>query len=514
MAINFKELMLAKIRAAAPDLDTTFTSIFYELCVRPFLSFLSVIESLIDRDAIARDIRRYAEMTDQELEALAANFFVFRKSGTPSVGTVTVFYDTPQDVVIPIGQTFTSKSGASFVSTETISLSKNQLSLKYDRTEDAYRVDVPGVKSVGTGDGYNIGIGEIVQISSQTENIKFITNYSPFSKSVAKEENSEFAARIKNSASMRNLCSADSAAALLSDDDRVSAVSTIGAGDPEMIRDIKYGTHVNGMQDTYIYASEPPSVSLFEKAIDNPTALPTFYFNGSDLSAVFTGSIPEYNPSNPGPVIYVSSVEYGTGFGTAFSKVGDLAFPEDYAMAFAGDGVKEEKNSTKELWKLQIVKNPDTERTDLVVRVTAYVMPLISNIQAEFKESNKRSAAHTTLFKNFTPAVLDVSVVVKPNPSASRDPSYYENIISSLILANPIAASIDGSDIITALENGGADRVEIPISATARVMYPDLSVLTASFQNNIQLKDLENPDIGVTIRVMALYVGDISVQVI
>jgi hypothetical protein len=509
---DFEALMLDKVRTSNPGLDVSRASIWSELSSRPFLGFNSLVEQLIGRDAIARDIRKFAEMTDDELDALAANFWVFRKTGTTAVGTVTAYYSVPQDVAIGFGQPFVSKTGAVFIATAPVVLSKAQVSLAFDPVQNAYRVDIPSVQSTGTGDFFNVGVNDIVQMSSQTDNVILVTNLTPFSTSIARETNAELAARIIDSASMRNLCSADSTTALVKSDLRVNAVSVIGAGDPEMIRDITFGVHINGLQDTFIYPKTPLIPYIVEGQVTGGgITFPSFTFVGRDLSATFTGEPPVFNPDSAGPVVFISKVEFGTGIGSGFTAQGTMTLGEDFTYQFIGTGNVNNKNSDLETWRVIILRNPVPSITDTTIRITALRAPLISALQFEFRTSGKRSTSHTTLFKSFIPVFLDVSATIKPKNGASNIADFYVQVIRDLIASTPIAIGLDGSDIIAQLEDFGADRVEIPIIATGRVLYPDLSEATAAFQNNVNLTSLERLEVGASIRTMALYPGTITV---
>ena len=114
--VDLKELMLQKIIDTDKTVDISDSSMASEIGVRPFVAFLQALETLFSRDEIVRDIRRFAEMSDAELEALAANFYITRKEGISSSGTVSIFLANPRDITIPIGQRFSSNTGFIFFS--------------------------------------------------------------------------------------------------------------------------------------------------------------------------------------------------------------------------------------------------------------------------------------------------------------------------------------------------------------------------------------------------------------
>lgn len=513
-SVDLKELMIQKIREIDPTIDTSDVSVFSDLCVRPLSGFLSSVQTMINRDEVVRDIRRFKEMLPEEIDSLAANFFVSRKTGEFSRGTVSLFLSSPRDIIIPLAQQFFSSNRAVFISTEVIRATKSQVAVNFDRIRNAYRVDVP-VRSVATGSDFNASIGDIIEMAGQPSDIVTVTNMTEFSKSIPRETDEQLVNRIISSASMRNLCSADSSTALLSEDDRVSAVSVIGAGDAEMLRDIVFGVHTGGAQDTYVYSQEEPQVYIKDLPITS-SSFPMFTFYGPNISGTVPAGggfvLPEYLAENSGPVIFVSKVEYGTGIGTTFSVSGEMALGEDYVHEFIGTGSINNKNSIQEAWRLRVIRQPAT--TTQTIRITAIRVPLISALQTEFAEAGTRAPAQTTLFRAFTPVTINVKAIVSPGVSGSRNVDDYVNAIKNVISSQAVVDRIDASDFITALENAGADRVELPITITGRALYPDLAEAEMTFDESAKLLSIERPEVGATVRTMAIYSGDIQITLI
>jgi hypothetical protein len=295
----------------------------------------------------------------------------------------------------------------------------------------------------------------------------------------------------------------------LLDDPRVTAVSPIGAGDIEMIRDIIYGVHANGKQDVYVYSAEPLIPYILEAPVVVP-GLPNFAFLGFDLSSsAFGGVYPPYNASLSGPVVFIQKVEYGTGTGSAFQPAATMAHGEDYKYQHLILGNTGNKNSIEENWELTILKRPPS--AFLTIRVTALRAPLAATLQTELATSGARAPAQFALVKSFFAAFLDLSVSVKPLTGASTDPSHYVKAITDLITGSPIAAQVDESDIVDVLVQAGADRVDLPFPSALRILYPDLSEGRADFRGTIDTASLERGQAST--RTIALYPGDIQVSV-
>ena len=145
------------------------------------------------------------------------------------------------------------------------------------------------------------------------------------------------------------------------------------------------------------------------------------------------------------------------------------------------------------------------------MRVTALRTTLPSILQQELAESGNRAPAQGTLFKAFTVALLDITAIIRPLPGQSQDPATYAAAISGLISSTPIAGNIDLSDIIDVLVRAGADEVILPISAQARVFYPDLTSAIALISNRVGGESLARGPF--TERTIAYTPGNISVSI-
>jgi hypothetical protein len=506
---NVKTFLAQRIAAVDPAIDTADTSQWSQIIGGPMTVFLTALEQLIQVDDAVRDVRLISALSFDQVAALAANFFVEPKLGENSTGTVTIFFTSPQDAVIVLGQAFTANNGSRFAATIPVSITSAQLASQYDTVFGGYRLDVPGVTSSGVGPEFSVKAGNITSFDGQPSNVLLVTNLTDFSVSVASETKEQLAARVIASASMRNFCSADSTTALLLGDARLLAVSVIGAGDREMIRDILYGgLHINAMQDTYVYGAAPLTVTVLDQPI-LPDSLPSFVFYGHNI---YSGILDPNTPigTNAGPVVAVQKMEYGTGTGSGFVAAGTLALDEDFRYEFMPGGIAATKNSPEEFWRIKFIKRPPEPSTTVRATVLRNMLPSI--LQEELKNTPARTPSHFTLFKAFTVATVDVIAVVKPLPGASVDPQVYTNAIRALIIATPIAGTIDESDIIDVLVRAGADRVTVPLAASANIFYPDLATATQILTGSVGPAALDRGPF--TVRTIGFYPGNITVTVV
>lgn len=498
-----------RIDSTGLGIDTSATSALQQLAFRPLTEkFLSGVEEMIKADDVIRDLRKASLQTLDQVAATAANFFVVAKTGTFSTGTVSLFFKTPQDISIGIGQSFTASNSARFFATVPLSVTAAQISVQFDPIQGGYRLDIPAVQSSGTGPDFNIKAGAIVSMDGQTDNISLVTNLEDFSNSVAAETQVQLATRAIDSASQRNYTSPDSVKALLLQDARILAVSAIGSGDPEMIRDIQFsGVHGNGCQDVYVYGADPLVPFVTDQPL-RPDFLPAFVFFGHDVTlGRYDAAVPI--SATPGPIVAVTKVEYGTGTGSGFLPIGILTDGEDYVQEFFGPGTAATKNSPEEVWRLRVIKQPALPAT--TIRVTALRNPLPSILQAELAANKARCLSLDSLHFAFTVAVIDVTAVVKPLSGASTNAGTYSAAVQALITSAPVAGEIDASDVIDALVQAGADEVFLPITMRVTIYYPDLSKSVIQVGNSISGTALVKGSFSE--RTIAFVAGTISIAV-
>ena len=197
--------------------------------------------------------------TGDDLDLLAANYFVTRKPATKSYGKLRFYItngnkaaseiaedDIPDLITIPIGTKVSTISGfnkvrVNFETTELAYYTREQivaLSIDYDDT--GYRFIEVTAQSVDAGDYCNVAAGEISEINDQIKGISWVNNPFPFSGGTDEENDIDLTYRIQLAITGCNIGTKDGYIKYILDQPGVIAAYAAGAGDPLMFRDGGY----------------------------------------------------------------------------------------------------------------------------------------------------------------------------------------------------------------------------------------------------------------------------------
>lgn len=188
---------------------------------------------------------------EEVVDSLASNLLVYRRTGGQSSGTVRCYYNEPVDREYPAtGAVFSANNGEVFTNPSPFKVTASEMSIAIE--DGLYYFDIQ-VQSVNSGDAVNIEANGIVAFSGDTDFVR-VTNKLAISGGVPREVNTDFITRAKNSIGTRDLLVGKGFNAILFENfpSILQEMQPIGLGDPEMMRDIVYNTHVGGRVDGYM----------------------------------------------------------------------------------------------------------------------------------------------------------------------------------------------------------------------------------------------------------------------
>jgi uncharacterized phage protein gp47/JayE len=219
-----------------PTLNTAPGSAFYDLFITP-AALLQQPQR--DRTKVIQrnqSLRNYAVMLDEELDRLAGNFFVERKTGVRATGVQRVFYRKTQTASIGTNAVFSDANGNSFKPINAVSLTASQLSNNLNSATGEFYVDV-ACAAVSVGEASKAQAGEVTLMTGITGAVR-TTNPKAYFGGKNSESNSELYARTKSSLTNKDLVKADALkSAIMEAFDSVEDVLVQGYGDPMMDRD-------------------------------------------------------------------------------------------------------------------------------------------------------------------------------------------------------------------------------------------------------------------------------------
>ncbi len=178
-------------------------------------------------------------LTEQEADALGANFFSERRKGEFARGIGRIFFSSPQNVSISPVNFFTSKGGLVFFPSEIQSIRTAEMVINLS-AEGLYFFDVNAIAEA-PGSKYRIGPNELVSIANVPAAVR-VQNLRRFGFGEDQEGAQEFIDRVRQELSERSLVTLRGIAAkLLNNFPEISRLNVVGFNDPEMQRDVVKG---------------------------------------------------------------------------------------------------------------------------------------------------------------------------------------------------------------------------------------------------------------------------------
>ena len=220
-------------------------------------------ESVYKRALLAsfnlRTSQQVQSLIDQMFEQRAQNFGITRKTGKSSIGTVTIFTKTKptQTINIPNG-TQVSGGGATFSTTQGVSIFVNQLASYYNPIKKQWEVDTTA-EAITTGSIGNVASGVISSISIQGLNV---TNGAAFFGGQDTETNQQLAYRAMNALSSVDTGTERGYLQLAADIVGVRNVEIVSSGHELMQRDLdSNNVHRGGKVDIWIRGENVSTVT-------------------------------------------------------------------------------------------------------------------------------------------------------------------------------------------------------------------------------------------------------------
>lgn len=218
-----------------PDLYIAEPGVLRDLFINPLRSILEPFKREIATIARNQSLADPETLSDQDADALLANWFQDRDVGSQATGTVRIFFSSPTTVNIQANRA-TTAGGLGFTPVAPVLVSSQEMS--FNRLGSLYYVDVPYI-SEEVGDEYNVAADQIVSIEGLYGVVR-VTNPRPFSNGSAKETNDTLVSKVLSGLSERSMVTQRGAYArsLEAFQGSIDSVQVVGAGDEEMERDL------------------------------------------------------------------------------------------------------------------------------------------------------------------------------------------------------------------------------------------------------------------------------------
>lgn len=228
-----------RLKQEFPDLASDGGAEFEDLFVKPMQILLEPFKREIELVKLGQSTRNAALLSEDEADALGANWFNEREEGDFSGGTVRLFFAQPTTTRVSTDKRCFTGDGRSYFPVQSYFITSQ--SMLYNRQGNFYFLDIR-VQAETQGDAYNIEEEEIIGIEEVPGVVK-VANPSPFRTGIPRETNEEFLAAIEQGLTDRSLSVTRGVLSQIRRlFDSVRAVQVVGAGEEGMNRDILTGT--------------------------------------------------------------------------------------------------------------------------------------------------------------------------------------------------------------------------------------------------------------------------------
>jgi len=206
--------------------------------IKPTTLLLEPVKRAIASVRGSQSIRYPDSLSEEEADAILANWFSARRPGDYATGIGRMLFTIPTALSVTPSTRFLSTTGLVFYPTETQSITTEQMLLQ--KSGGYYYFDVV-LQAESPGEEYTLEPGELVAVEGIGTTVQ-VTNLRRFSAGLDRETNEEFTQRAEDSLTERSLTSSRGNRARLGETfDDIVSMELVGYGDPEMQRDILTG---------------------------------------------------------------------------------------------------------------------------------------------------------------------------------------------------------------------------------------------------------------------------------
>jgi len=521
-----EEYLRQLLKEEFPSMDLTENRVIYENVIRPAAIVHAINRADIDtlkQSFSPLVIAENPDLADEDMtDAVFANYGITRFEGSKATGLVAIIISELATTAVPANSVFTA-NGLNFVvsqayvgvTTADAVLGTGERLIE-ERTDGSYVFTVP-VTAEETGSTYQMKRNSRFTVSPTIAGVIDITAAQDFEGGTSAETNAELVQRAQSGIAPKVFSGRAQIEALIRDEvDDIQAVSQVGFGDSEMLRDRHniFELSTGGKADLYVRTAPVPDELKVTKSCS---------YLGSNLWTATIGR-------NDAPGFYLISAVVQKGE-TAFD--GSLEIQTEvrgYDLTPDQDEFVQTIENIQEAaytrYQTAVItfEDPSTDPTTLIgatAEYDIYVLRMI-NIQAVHNltvDRSKRPPTGDYLVKAPVPALTAVSMQVqRRTTTASFDISAMKQAVASR--ANSIGFNT-GKLFMALLVDAAMGLVEpygsavvTPIEMHAYIYPPD-TVPTGRIElrdpNLLEIPDL--PERGVSQRTTCFYLDEDDVSI-
>jgi hypothetical protein len=259
------------VREKRPDVDIRSFTAVHSLLIQPHALIVEPFKTDVDFIKSVQSLLDIENVSDQDVDALIANFFLSRDPGDFASGTARVYFTAPVTVVFQTTNLFVADNGSTF--SPVVQTTVTQSIMRLQQIGGLYYADVV-VKATVAGTASRIGTGQLNDLQGASFSFLRVDNPFPFSGGSDRETNAQLQTRAQEAIAVRDLVSQPGCTTQLTTNfSFIDRIFIAGFLDPEMKRDIFQGVHIGGRADIYI---KPSSLLSQQLKITIPNAAGNF----------------------------------------------------------------------------------------------------------------------------------------------------------------------------------------------------------------------------------------------
>ena len=436
------------IQALRSDTDISSGTVLKDVCIDSPSTALGITYDELDTIRHAQSISYVSSMTDAQVEELAANYALTRKSPTASQGYVTLFRRTepPGTITINAGSTISTQKGAtgtihSFITLTTATITAASYSLSTGLWETTI-----AIQSVLTGISENVPVNTLT-VATGISGIDGCTNRLALTSGTDRETNAQLALRITTAAQAKLLGTAPGYENLVNAITGVESSKVVTPGDTDAFR-LSNGNEV----DVVVMGDDITSITQTE------------IFSSADGLSIFL----DYTP-----VDSVSTIQ-----GLCYSFVSGVDFQ------LVEDTTSENHGSIYSLDKIVWLSGGNKPANSESYTISYAYNKLISDVQTEIDLPANTLIASDVLVREATKVLVDISmsVAITSGTSSTDAIDQIETEIANYFATLTMSDSLEQSDIIYYLRDrlSFIDNITVPFLNIARRGNTGTTDLTAT----------------------------------
>lgn len=485
-----------------PDLDLREGTALRDTAIRSSATLLALMRKGLSYYFTINTLSNATDSTPEEtVDSILSNFFLVRKEGSNSIVRARMYFAIRKDVTISSSFYFSTNNEQFFYPVETTSVSATDLLL--DSTKDLYYFDVD-LKSEEPGEAYNISEGELLYFSIFDpffvgSDILFLKQ-----QSIPRESNTSFVDRANTAVSTRNLINSPSIDARIQETFNLfSNITSVGMGEPEMVRDlvtVRTGNppqfvdiHIGGHVDVYVQSQIEQKEEDFDVTFNNSGVILSGSNSGAFAIEVVSMELPDTTVLTTSDFDYRVNVKNYDLQGEPLEPIYDL-------------GLSSKQETLIEVSEIGGSFNPAWDGAKLKVRYRKVTG--LSSLQSFFDESLSRVLCANLLARSYEISSLDINIATHTSSAISVASAYefVKQYVSSLKPGDPFVVS----EMLEVLSrDAGIQNIVVPDGTVSPSMT---SIEYALHKKNLEIESGIITSIYGPTRLQRFYVNNVTVN--